>query len=353
MEQFPRDTEADSKCPHGNNAIDCEKCKLEESPARRTAILIREKSDFHRSDGASPNCTIEREGRKFKIDVIESGKDAALSDVQKLFEDTFGEEEVDTEDLLRTSVDGVTPWGTEDSRYRIITVRDEEGKLVATISGATLDMLDEAGAPTGEATYFVGYAVTNPNARQGGIAREAYVSALMDAAIEAESRGVRLKFAIGECTYTSEKFWNNIRWKRVYSQTGDKKEYTELKYVQPALAFDEDTGEIAEDAGEVPEHLMIDGLGPETPSKEDIERAYLAIMHFNTDWPEEAFSNKDAHTKHHKYLGEIKSNFKKFIDKNGQLIFLDIKDREKAKEAGVTIHEYSDADHGETGEEDF
>lgn len=340
-------------CKHGENPATCQSCFTEQQPSSNFINRLQEKSSFERSDNMSANCTIESEGQRFKIEVIEDGKDPALSDVQKLLEETFGEEEVDEEEIMRSSVDGVTPWKTEDAKYRVVTIRDHENKLISVFTGSQLDLLDNDGEPTGESVYYVGYAVTSPDARQKGLAREAYISAITDAAKNAQAEGRTLKFAIGECTYTSEKFWNNVGWKRMYAQKGDKKEYGELKYIQPALDFDENTGKIAEGAGEMPEHLMIDSFGRMPPSKEDIKRAYEALTYFCVDWPEEAFNNEKAHQTQQKYLARIKTKFNRSVDGATRFIYLDAENREKAKQAGIKITEHTAADRGETGEEDF
>ncbi len=264
-----------------------------------------------------------------------------------------GKEEVDPEEILRSAVDGITPWDTPDSKYRIITIRNEKGELVTVRAGSVLDLLDEEGQLTGEMTYFVGYAVTDPKFRQKGIAREAYISALLDAAKDAESQGKKLKFAIGECAYTSEKFWNSVGWRRLYSQIGDKKEYSELKYIQPGLDYEEDTGELTENAGKVPEHLMVDSFGQASITKEELKKAYEAMLHYNVDWPEQAFSNKEAWITHKEYIDNIKEDFKELLDDGGKLIFLSAEDREKAKSLSVTVYEHTEADHGNADKEDF
>ncbi|HCC59898.1 MAG: hypothetical protein A2402_00715 [Candidatus Staskawiczbacteria bacterium RIFOXYC1_FULL_37_43] len=325
----------------------------EEQSVWKTIKQMQEGSEFKRSDGISANCEIESEGKKFRIEVIEDGKDPALSEVQELLEKTFSEEEVDSEEILRSSVDGVTPWDTEDTNYRIVTVRDEKGKLVSVFGGAPLDCQNEKGEPTGEQVYYVGYAASARGSRKKGLAREAYISALIDATKRAGEESKQLKFAMGECTHTSEKFWNNVGWKRIYAQTGDKKQYTELPYIQPALDFDEKTGEIAEGASECPEHLMIDSFGRMPPSKEDVKGAYDSMLHFCADWPEEAFENPQAFEVNKKYMAGVRAEFHEFLDKTDKLIYLDAENRKKAKKTGVKIRNHTDADRRDAGKEDF
>jgi hypothetical protein len=341
-------------CPHGADPAECEACWLEKQPAWQTIEKLQKGGPFERSDRHSADCTIESEGKKFRIEVIEKGEDPEIKNVHRLFLKTFGKEEIDPQKVTREAVDGYSPdWNTHFPKYRIVTVKDERGRLASVFTGAQLDVLDENGKPTGEAVFSVGYAVTAETKRQKGLAREAYISALIDAAKQAKDEGKTLKFAIGECTYTSEKFWNNVGWKRIYAQTKDKKNYAELKYMQPALDFDEETGKPTEDADECPEHLMIDSFGRNPPNTEEVKRSYEALLHYNGDWPESAFESSKAHQTHIKYMTGFKTKFKRFLDDHPQLIYLDAENREKARQQGIKIKEHTAADRGETGKEDF
>ena len=314
------------------------------------------KSKFKRSNPDNPNTELKIGEKRFMIEGIERGDSPDISQVQNLFIKTFGEEEVDPEEILRSGVEGKTPWETDDlCKYRIHVIKNSEGEVVSTVTGGLLDLLDNENNPTGKKMFMVAYAVTDPQARQGGLAREAYISAIMDAAKSARSEGKELAFAAGECTYTSERFWNNVGWKRVYGATSleDKKAYTELKYVQPALDFDETTGKPAEDAGEAPEHLMIDSFGRMPPTKEEILQTIQAFYRWCNRWPPEAFENEEAYEKHQEYVSVIEEQFKKQLAESGQLIYLDQSSRKKAKERGVAIEEYAEADQGDSGKEDF
>lgn len=353
VESLPQE----STCKHGRPFDTlCELCledSRENQPVWRTIEILKERSKFHRAEENFPTGFIEIGDKRFQIESVESGADPVLRDVQNLFEKTFGAEEVDREDVLRNAIDGKSPWGTPGIKYKIFTLKDSEGRLVSTLTGAQLDLLDAKGKPSGETAFFIGYAVTEKDIRQSGLARELYISALMRIAAEAEAQGKKLKFAVGECKYQSERFWNSVGWKRAYAQTGDKKEYSELKYIQPALDFNEETGEVAADAGTAPEHLMVDAFGAEPPDKEAALKAVQAIYNYNNVWPREAFSNEMAYEKHLKHTEDLEREMKEFLDGSGQLIFLDFTSRQKARVAGVKIHEHIEADRGETGKEDF
>ena len=357
---------ATSRLPQGDVCVHgialgevCEQCSkgaIESQPSWRTVRRLQAESKFIRKNPDSPVGEIEINGEKFTVAHIESRESPELSEVQSLFERTFGKEEVDSEQVLRNAVEGKSCFGTEEGvTYQVFVVKDAEGRVASTVTGGILDLRKKDGAPTSKTMFMVAYAVTDKNCRQSGLAREAYISAIQQAAIAAEREGKRLGFAAGECTYTSERFWNRVGWSRAYMQKpDDKKKYEEVRYVQPALDFDAKTGRPAEDAGVAPEHLMIDSFDQKPPSKEEVVQTVRAFYRWNNVWPEEAFEGNDiAYQTHLNHSRSLSAEFEGDLAENGQLIFLTKENREKAREQGLLIREYVAADHGSAGEEDF
>lgn len=329
---------------------------LENQPVWRTIRSLQERSKYNRIPSNVPSCTVEKEGRAYKIERIESSKDETLGEVYQLLVDTFGPEEVESEEILRNAVDGLTPFGApEDTKYKIYVIKDQDGKVASFLNGGLFDLLDSDDNPTGEMVFLVAYVVTNPNLRQGGLAREAYISALIDASCEAQVANKKLLFAAGEAKFTSELFWNNVGWKRIYVQKGsNKKEYSELEYIQPALAFDQKTGEVAEGAGEIAEHLMVDRLGQPYPDKTRLLQVVDALYRWSHLWPIEAFyGNIDSYQQNLNYLANLKREFQSFLEAGDRLIYLDQTNRQKAQQKGITVHEYVEADRYPVGDEDF
>jgi len=348
----------ENRCPHGTplDAL-CKICttetKIKSQPAWKDIEALKRQSRGTRSSETSPSCTVEIEGKNYTIEHVELGESKTLLEVQNLLEKTFGKEEIDPLEIMQQAVNGVEFDVPSEVKYKVFAVRDPEGKVVSTVCGGNLDLRDTSDKPTGETMFMVAYAVTDKNVKQGGLAREAYISALMDSVSEAEKNGKKFTMAAGECTYTSEKFWNKLGWKRVYLQTGDAQTYTEARYVQSALDFDEKTGKPTEDAGEAPEHLMVRCFDRQTPSKEKIQSAIRAFYRWCNRWPREAFDNTKAYKRNQAYVDDLEANFKKDLDQAGQIILLDGTSREKAKKKGVSIREYIEADHGTAGKEDF
>lgn len=329
--------------------------KQEEPPAMKALAQLMRESRYTRADKTSADTTIESEGKRFSIEMVPDGKAEVLSDVQKLFIDTFGTEEVDPEEVLRTAVDGTTFWGSTDAtKYRVHVVRDSAGEVVSTITGGRLQMVDAEGKSLGKQMFMVAYGVTAEKARQQGLAREAYISAIMQAAKDAHAEGQRLTLAVGECVYTSEDFWNKVGMRRVYGEKASKPgAYEELRYVQPALDFDLATGQVAEGAGVAPEHLMIHNFDDKNPSQEDVLAAVRAVYTWNNTWPREAFENDQALATHQGHVQPIWQEFKQQVQGVDRLVYLDKKSREEMERAGINIENHSAADNGDTGPEDF
>ncbi|MBX4187402.1 MAG: hypothetical protein KW802_04105 [Candidatus Doudnabacteria bacterium] len=333
-------------CPHGNFPATCAVCKeqREQQPALKMVDKLVAESKYSRSNVDSPNATIERDGQKFSIEAIESRENKDLNKVQKLLVDTFGKEEVDPVAVLKAAVEGKTSWNTEDiTKYAITVLKDEKGKVQSMIGGGLLE-LQKDGKPTGEATFMIGYAVTSKDARQGGLAREAYVSALLKASQEAQTRGLKLVSASGECTGTSEKFWNSIGWKRAYGEQGDPNKLEELKYVQPALDFSEKTGKVAKDAGVAPEHLMLDNFTDKPLTKEQALQTVEAFYRWCNQWPREAFKSDEAYKTHLSHVNEIKDKFQSQLNGLGELKMMSAAERAAAMQSGTNVTEHKDAD---------
>jgi len=305
-------------------------------------------SKFKRSTTENPNCQLEINEQKYNIESIEYGEHPDIEKIQKLMVDTFGQEEVDPEEVLRSAIDGKTIWGSTDAtKYRVYVLKNEKGEVQSMVTGGLLD-LQKDGKSTGETMFMIGYAVTSKDARQGGLAKEAYISSIIGAAQEAEAQGKKLSFTAGECTFTSEKFWNKVGWKRAYGQEGnDRGIKQELQYVQPALDFIEETGKVAKDASEVPEHLMIDSFELTEPTKEQVLQIVEAFYRWCNKWPREAFKSDEAYQTHLKYVNEIEEKFKQQLESLGELTFLSKEERELSQKVGMIIHEYKDADHGD------
>jgi hypothetical protein len=164
----------------------------------------------------------------------------------------------------------------------------------------------------------------------------------------------KLAFAAGECVYTSERFWNKVGWKRVYGRKNhDNKEVSELEYYQPPLDF-EKSGKVAKGAGSAPEHLMIDSFGQQPPGKEGLKQTVDAMYRWMGEWwPEKAFTDKEAFGKQRNSIYNLRRDFYKQVDSYKDFLYLTVDFRSKAKEKNIKVDEFTEANNGNTGDEDF
>jgi hypothetical protein len=306
------------------------------------------KSSKYQRDGQGPECTIERYGKKFEIRLVQSLDEKTIQEVQELMEDTFGEEEVDPIIVLKMGMDGKLLDGSKDvARYRVYIARDEAGKIQSIYTGGTVGM--DIPSIESEAMFMGSYGITRPEAQRQGIVRELYISSMMQAAADAHVEGKKLSVIAGECTWSSEKAWNAVGRLRVYVETAPN-EYSELRYVQPALDFDPKTGLPTEGAGEAPEHIMMDFLGSE-PDKERISAAVESMYKWCNAWPRGEFESEAAYDAHVQYVADIRKEFNSFLNANGPLRLLTPVEREELRANGVVINEYTEADHADDSPE--
>jgi hypothetical protein len=353
-------------CVHGIECgIFCEACLNESRNSQPVWEMIdklmeaSQKKGIIRKHIGEFKYELEFKGEIFEIEALTDKNDPRLSEVQSLLEEVFLSEEVDSEEILRGAIDGITPFGTKnEARYKFYVISDSEKKIVSTFGCVQLDISKYDEISTKETVLLVGYAATKEGIRQKGLAKEGYISALIDGAMEAEARGKRLAFAAGDCVYSSEEFWNKIGWKRAYVKISEK-EFIEIPFLQPAFEFDQKTGEIAKGAGVTAEHFMIDYFGKKSPSKAQVASSIKVFFRDNSLWPAEAFEGnpdevKKAQQKNAEHVFELEKKIEDFLANTPKLIYLTAEARERARQAGLIINDWKEADRGEEkGSEDF
>lgn len=314
---------------------------------------LRKKSDFTRTPEDVAEANLEVNNQRYSIQALKNPLSPDLDNVHQLLVETFSAEEVDPIEVFRANIAGKTPWGTESpNKTGVFVIKNEQGEIVNTAVTTQLELINKEGKPTGKTVLFVYYVVTRKGLRQSGFAREAYVSVLIEASLEAESNGKQLLFMAGDSVPTAEPYLNSIGRKRVYAKRNNQDNiFDELDFVLPALDFDKKTGEVADNAGEVPEHLMVERLDKHTPTKDEITQIAIAFYRANR-WPKQAFHEDIAYENHERYVISIEQRLYQFLLSHGQLIFLDKTNREKARRSGLTINDINDEHHRSTGPED-
>lgn len=323
-------------------------------PVWRTIESLQARSRFKRESAGQFETTIEHAGQKYQIEKI---KDPQGEDVKKAYDllrSTFKPEELDPLENIEAAAQTHQELGDGYTTY-IYLIKDSKGEIANLLKGNNIVMKDAQGKRLDKTVFMIDYSVTPPDRRQTGLAREAYISALMDISSESEANGKTLAFATGEAVSTAETFWNRVGWKRAYVQAGtDKTHYEEVVYVQPPMGFDPDTGEIAPGAGNSPEHFMIDGFGVHTPSKQEVDQA-IKGMYSIYKLDRESFNNDAAYQRHLDHLSGLINRSEQFLNSHGQVIFLDGKSREHGRTQSLTIADFTEADEAlvHTGPEDM
>lgn len=199
----------------------------------------------------------EIERKEFTIEVLDGPDHPTFPPTYALMQDRFGAEELDPEDIMKDQMRGLRKgYESMGTRAQIISIKNEKNEVVCTLNGGVLPLLDETGKETGEAIFMVFYVATRPDVEGIGIGREIMITAYQAAEEEARARNLKLIGAAGECTYTSQRYWENLGWRRAYTEDSEGT-IAEVPYVQPPLDFDLKTGEVAEGCGDAPEHFMV------------------------------------------------------------------------------------------------
>jgi hypothetical protein len=339
-------------CSHNTSlAESCAACVLEsraEQPVWKVLPELMRVGKYKR-EGEGPECAIEHDGKKYEVRMVRSQDEKTVQEIQETMEEAFGKEEVDPIEVLKAGIDGKLLDGSRDvARYRFYIARDLSGKIQSIYAGGLVGMIDPA--LTGEAVFMGTYGITRPECRRQGIVRELYISSMMQAAADAHSLGRRFSMIVGECTSSSERAWNSVGRRRVYVETGPNK-YSELRYVQPALDFDRNTGLPTEDAGEAPEHIMVHFLEG-VPDKARISAAIESMYLWCNTWPQSVFENKAGCDAHLHYVAKLHKEFDAFMRANGPLRLLSAQEREQLRATGAKINEYTEADRDNKGPED-
>lgn len=342
--------------------------KNERSPETETEVgadktgeiieKLKEESNFKRFEEKNGNCVLEsKDGEKFTIELITSPGQREVEEVQNILYETFNREEVDPVEVLKAAIKGETPNGEKDiTPYKVYTLKNEKGEIIALRAGGVLDLKDEFGADTNEVIFMGTYIVTQKNLQQKGFARELFISSLIDAKKEAENKGKKFKAFAGEVVSKAEYFQNNMGVKRAYLKTSENV-LEEIKYIQPPTEWNPDSGNPAERAASVPEHfmvLMMDGRQGIT-SKEVLE-IVDAFYRWTHRWRRSDFNNKAAFLNCQRQIDAIEEELRNQLSRGDEkLILLSKEERRLVKESGIKIFEHTSADEvvNQAGEEDL
>jgi len=335
--------------------IDKTREALRESPTEVALKGLIAKSSYNRLDPKNHDTLIEANGERFSIEMVPDGQSERLTSVQHIFENTFGEEEVDPEDVLRAAVDGKSSWEGEKeaTKYQVHNVVDSNNEIASIVTGGRLDLTDANNKSSGKQMFMISYAVTTDAARRKGLATEAFVSAITKADKDAHADGKELTYVVGEVNASAEEYVNSLGRYRVYAESREQPgKFTELRYIQPPLDFDPKTGLPAEGAGNAAEHLMISNYHGKTLEKGDVLSVVRAMYTWCNTWPRSAFESDEAHATHQTYVQGVWKEFKEQVEASDSLVLMSKETREQSRNTpGITIEDHMEADRRASNEE--
>lgn len=331
--------------PEGYKIIQMSRRLDGEPPERSLTQRLIEKSRYTRDDPSNFNTGLEKNGEKFTIGSIESIDHPDFPKMLDLFRRTFKPDEVDSPETMQKYM--------EEEDMLMHVMKNDKDEVIAALLGYRFDIEGDDSALTGKSVFGVDMVTTDPEYQRKGLARELYISAAMKAEKDAQAEGKKTSFAIGECTSTSEKFWNDVGWKRIYTVDTANKKLTELKYIQPPVEFDSKTGKAAEGINQMAEHFMTDSLERKTPpTKEEIAAVgakWLASFAESQDF----FESPEAYAAHEAMMQGYVDDFQKQLTGAERVVLLTERARRLLLKRGWTIDEHTAADGGDAGPEDF
>ena len=236
----------------------------------------------------------------FEIETLDNPNDERFGEAYTLLAEEFGTNVLEPKSIMQEQMQGLRyGFPIETGMHAVlltisknIEVKKDNGELkihkeiIGVADIAVIPLQDEHAKFNKECVLGQLYIATktskNPkeNYRQYGFGRELMISGYEYAKNEAHSRCLQLIGAVGECTYTSRAFWEKVGWKRIYVQKNNdqSKNWKEIQYIQPPLAFNIDTGEIEEGSGDEPEHLMVELFEKDSNKNPKINEKLINIV---------------------------------------------------------------------------
>ncbi|MDP3975603.1 MAG: hypothetical protein Q8P95_01680 [bacterium] len=307
------------------------------------------------SRGGSDEGRDEQEAQRFTIETLGDPDHESVAKVHEFMGEIFGKEELDPLDIMQEQMRGQRYGCDIDTRAVYFAVKNEKGEVITTLGGGLLPLRNERGEASNQAVFMVFYVATDPKLRQYGLGREVMISAYRQAMEEAKSRGLDFVGAAGECTWRSRAFWERVGWRRAYAEDPDTGVAEEVPYVQPPLAFDLETGNVEEGAGDAPEHFMIDLFNPAKASGEEVPEllngVVRAFYHTNNSVGKAAFEReagssekaKAAFDRHREAIRPHEERFSAAL-KGKNISFLTEKEVVARRADGVTVTDYVTSD---------
>jgi hypothetical protein len=209
-------------------------------------------------------------------------------------------------------------------KYRLFCVKNSANDIIGARIMEQIPFLD---SKTENVLYAVYIALDKRYQGSTGVAKQLYISSLIDAVIEAEKNQKKLRLIVAECSDATENLQNSVGLKRVYFKK--EKVLRELNFKQPYMKFDTMTGKpIQKDEGENKEHFMIGIFEKKEISKDDLYNGIVSLFNqYESNKIDLDFCNFKSYSNYKNYFQSLKGDITKEIFDNGELVLMSKKER--------------------------
>ncbi|MBP9802992.1 MAG: hypothetical protein KBD14_01640 [Candidatus Pacebacteria bacterium] len=342
MEKLTLKNERSGTCKH-NTMLEkfCELCFEEAKNNQLIWNKIQEliKNSRGQRENLKPETKIEIGNIKFEIKQITDKKDPNLEEVFKLLETNFKPEELSGIESFAEKIEGKQMDGSERIKYRCFYVKDNNNKIVAVRISENIPLITENKSKMDENIFYGLYIVVDEKYRSSGLARELYISALIDAMTESQKQNKSLKYLLAECTPSSENLMNSIGLEKIFLKNNNT--WKEFEYYQPALDFDNITGHPTK--GEFPEHIMVANLEDEINKENFYDIIASLLNQYKNSYSRKDFANDEAFITYQNYYNNLYNDISRQLEESSELKGFNIEEQKEITEQGSEIIHFNEA----------
>lgn len=282
------------------------------------------------NNGISINTELLFRGEKLKLSIVGPDDFVTIGQAYSLFRKFFVHGELISKSALIRKMNGLTKYLTKRPQYRLFTIKNSEngGSVIGARILEQIPMLDKNLLDTGKNILYAIYIVVDKRYQgRTGLAKQLYISSLIDAVIKAEEMNRSLDAIVAECSDATETLQNSVGLKRVYFKNGIY--LTELNFKQPHLLFNPVTGVPTKPVGkENREHFMMSLFDKRIITKRDLEDGVRSLLRqYRSNKIRIDFKSDDAFAEYEKYFNGLEGNIIGQIQKSGKLVTLSKKER--------------------------
>ncbi len=281
-----------------------------------------------RPEGLGHDINSELFFKNEKLDlIIVSPEDPIVDQAYTLLTDFFVRGELVSKGALVRKMHGLTKHFEPRAQYRLFIVKNKS-KIVGARIIEQIPHLDKNLSNTGKNILYAIYIAVDKKYQGGtGIAKQLYISSLIDSVIEAEKNGKDFDAIVAECSDATENLQNSVGLKRVYFK--GKKKLTELNFRQPHLHFNPMTGEPTLPEGEEnKEHFMMGLFDKRFITKIDLEDCVRSLLRqYRSNKIRIDFQGDKAFERYNNYFDSLENEILSQIHKSGKLVLLSKQER--------------------------